>query len=423
MANLFPSALITHRTALEFRPGPRGEVFITGNSNREVSFPGLLLKFIRGPGPLPDDPPFLGVRASSQARAFLENLSTRRGSRTRVLPIEQIEARLEQLLHVSGEAELDKLRDRAREIANQLHWHKELERLDGLIGALLGTRRDKLESQVGRARAAGEPFDAACLERLQLLFAELRNPLPKVIDTFTAAEHFRNKAFFEAYFSNYIEGTRFEIEEAEAIVFDGIVPDTRPDDAHDILGTFAIVSDPNEMRRVPRTFDQLVTLIQSRHAVMLARRREASPGSFKTSPNRAGDTHFVDPSYVGGTLKKGFELYEGLEPGLPRGVFIAFLVSDVHPFVDGNGRISRIMLNAELESERQGSIIIPTVFRDDYLQALRALSRRNRPQLVIKVLASAQRFSLMEFSPYPRILAELTRRNWFREPDEARIIT
>ena len=422
VANLFPGALITHRTALEFHPGPRGEVFITGNSNREVSYPGLLLKFIRGPGPLSDDPPFLTIRTSSQARAFLENLSTGRASKMRVLPIEKIEARLEQLLHVSGEAELNKLRDRAREIASELHWEKGFERLDRLIGALLGTRHDRLASHVGRARAAGEPFEAPCLERLHLLFAELRSPLPAAIDSFTAADHFKNKAFFEAYFSNYIEGTTFEIEEAEAIVFDRIVPDARPDDAHDILGTFDIVADPNEMRLVPRTFDQLVTLVQSRHARMLARRPEASPGSFKTSPNRSGDTRFVDPAYVVGTLRKGFELYQGLEPGLPRGIFMAFLISDVHPFVDGNGRISRIMLNAELESERQGSVIIPTVFRDDYLLALRALSRRNRPQLIIQTFTRAQRFSHMEFSPYPRVLAELTRRNWFREPDEARIL-
>src|SRR5438552_10661177 len=42
---------------------------------------------------------------------------------------------------------------------------------------------------------------------------------------------FRSKAFFEAYFSNYIEGTTFEIEEAERIVFDRAVPPTRPKDA------------------------------------------------------------------------------------------------------------------------------------------------------------------------------------------------
>jgi hypothetical protein len=29
---------------------------------------------------------------------------------------------------------------------------------------------------------------------------------------------FRNFAFYEAYFSNYIEGTKFEVEEAKQII-------------------------------------------------------------------------------------------------------------------------------------------------------------------------------------------------------------
>ena len=45
---------------------------------------------------------------------------------------------------------------------------------------------------------------------------------------------------------------------------------------------------------------------------------------------------------------------------------------EVHPFNDGNGRISRIMMNAELVAADQSKIIIPTVFREDYLNALYA---------------------------------------------------
>ena len=51
-------------------------------------------------------------------------------------------------------------------------------------------------------------------------------------------------AFFEAYFSNFIEGTEFEIDEAEEIVFGGVIPEERPADAHDVLGTFGVVTDP-----------------------------------------------------------------------------------------------------------------------------------------------------------------------------------
>lgn len=422
VARLFPHAFITHRTALEFRPSPAGEVFINASSNREVKYPGLVLKFIRGPGPLPDDPRFLTIRSSSLPRACLENLSTGRSSRSRGVPIEELEVRLEKMLHVSGEAELNILRERARDISDELGWKAEFKRLDGLIGTLLGTKSGKVTSAIAQARAAGEPFDASCLERMQLLFADLRTPIPGVGDSFTAVDHVKNKAFFEAYFSNYIEGTTFEVHEAEEIIFDNKIPANRPIDAHDVVGTFKIVSDQGEMRRTPNEFDELIQLIRTRHETMMSQRSEAEPGRFKTAPNHAGDTWFVHPDCVRGTLRKGWELYQGLEPGLPRAIFIAFLVSDVHPFVDGNGRISRIMMNAELVAVGQSTIIIPTVFRDDYLQALRALSRRNRPAPLVQSLIKAQRFSHLEFSPYPSILKQLTRRNWFREPDEARMV-
>jgi hypothetical protein len=422
VARLFPGALLSHRTALEFKPSPDGEIFITARTNRTVSYPGLVLRFIRGPAPLPDDSPFLTLRSSSQARAFLENLSVRRSSASRVLPIDQVEDRLEQLLHLGGEAELNHLRERARQIALEFGWNKELQRLDGLIGTLLGTRQEQLSSPRAHARALGEPFDAACLERLQLLFADLRSPLAELRDSFEAPDHFKNKAFFESYFSNYIEGTTFEIAEAEEIVFDRKIPATRPKDAHDIAGTFEVVSDLAEMRKTPRHLADLFQLLRTRHARMMARRPEAEPGTFKTRPNRAGDTEFVHPEYMLGTLAKGLELYEGLRAGLPRAIFMMFLVTDVHPFVDGNGRTARIMMNAELVSAGQSTVIIPTVFRDDYLQALRALTRRNRAAPIVQALVKAQRFSHLKFSPYPQILKELIRRNWFREPDDAKLV-
>lgn len=422
VATLFPRAFLTHRTALEFRPNPIGEIFITASSNRVVTYPGLVLKFVRGPGPLRDDPPFLTIRSSSLPRAFLENLSGGRTTQSRVLPIADLKVRLEKILHVGGEKELHGLRDRAREIAGELGWHAEFKRLDALIGTLLGTQTSRVTSAVARARAAGEPFDASCLERMQLLYAEVRNPMPEVVDSFTATLHFRNKAFFESYFSNYIEGTTFEVSEAESIVFDRIIPTNRPTDAHDISSTFGIVSDQGEMQRTPHEFEGFIELMCSRHRALLEPRAETSPGRFKTEPNRAGDTTFVHPEYVRGTLRKGWELYRGLPPGLPRAIFVAFLVSDVHPFVEGNGRISRIMMNAELSIAGQSTIIIPTVFRDDYLLALRALSRRHRAEPFVQAMLRAQAFSHLEFSPYPTVLDELTRRNWFRDPDDARIV-
>ena len=45
------------------------------------------------------------------------------------------------------------------------------------------------------------------------------------------------------------------------------------------------------------------------------------------------------------------------------------MISEVHPFNDGNGRIARVMMNAELVRADQSRIIVPTVFREDYILA------------------------------------------------------
>jgi len=426
VSGLFPGALISHRTALEYVPSPEGIVFLTGNTNRRLSYPGLTIEFIRGPGPLADDPAFLALRASSVPRALLENLRAEpRTSTPRTVSIDDIERRLEQLLLGGGEEQLNRVRDRAREVAEELGWHAPFAQLEGAIGALLGTRPlDRVMSAPAKARAAGDPFDTSCLDRLTLLFGELRTrDLPSTPDPFASAQHVRNKAFFESYFSNYIEGTTFEIEEAAEIIFDKKIPAQRPRDAHDIVGTFRLASDPDEMRRVPSSSDELLDLLRSRHRTMLEQRPEVKPGRFKERQNRAGGTFFVHPQYVVGTLRHGYELLADLEPGFSRAVFVMFLVSDVHPFEDGNGRIARIMMNAEMTAARASSMIIPTVYREDYLLALRALTRQHRPTPVVDALARAAAFSRLDFSSYPRILAELRRRNWFEEPDEATILT
>jgi len=70
-----------------------------------------------------------------------------------------------------------------------------------------------------------------------------------------------------------------------------------------------------------------------------------------------------------------------------------FMISEVHPFLDGNGRIARVMMNAELTSKGHSKIIIPTVFREDYLGGLRQLTRRREPGTYIRMMQRAQLFS------------------------------
>jgi Fic family protein len=226
------------------------------------------------------------------------------------------------------------------------------------------------------------------------LFSALRDFVPQDRPTRgRTANETTNLAFYEAYFSNFIEGTEFSVDEAKEIVFEGVIPQERPEDAHDVLGTFRIVSDVGEMRRIATNGDQFVELLKARHARIMEGRPDKLPGDFKTKGNQAGNTVFVVPDLVRGTLARGFEFLDALGEPIQRAIFMMFLVSEVHPFVDGNGRVARAMMNAELVAGDQERIIVPTAFRTDYLGALKAISQNKRTDPVIRMLDAAQRYT------------------------------
>jgi hypothetical protein len=360
----------------------------------------------------------------STPRAWLENMRPSRvrdGKVARTLSKAALEERLDALLRQGGEEALNRLRDEARDVSQILGMPEEFHQLDELIGAFLGTRDINLETPLGQARKKGLPYDPQRLELFQLLYAELRARAPVTRPAGCLVDSARaNLAFFEAYFSNYIEGTEFTVEEAMDIVFNGVIPRERPADAHDILSTHRVVSDYRRMARIPRDFNGFITLLKERNATIMEMRPDKMPGHFKSKENRAGSTFFVAPELVVGTLEKGFEIYRVIELPLHRAIFMMFLVSEVHPFVDGNGRVARIMMNAELVAADEQKIIIPTVYRNNYTSALKALSQTDRSTPVVQVLDFAQKYTAsIRWDDFETAKAELQATHAFLDANEA----
>lgn len=395
--NLWPGARLSHRTAFEYAPH-NGHVFLAYKYTRKICLPGVTVHFLSTPASLESDYPFLGnLGVSSLARAMLENLEPDKtqGGVAKCQDAESLESRLEAEFAAGGETALNKLRDDARVVASQTGHRREFDRLDRMIGALLSTRpADVLTSKVALARAAGEPFDSARIELFGALLAKLNStafpdfPDPNVLQT-----SFSTFAFFESYFSNYIEGTVFELDEARRIVETGVSIPSRDADSHDILGTFAIASNHAEMSRTAKDAEGFLELLRERHRVVMSGRPASRPGMFKTHDNRAGETHFVSVDCVRGTLKRGFDMARALRHPFARALFMLFMTSEVHPFEDGNGRISRLVMNAELVSAGQAKVIVPTVFRQDYIGALRRLSRNGDPDVLIAAMNRLRDFS------------------------------
>lgn len=421
-AGYFPGAVIVGRTAMDFKPSDDGSAFLVAATTRDVQLPGLRLRPRHGPGPLASDHTFFGhdIYMSSRPRAFLENVQpsrARSGAAARTLSRSELEDALERYGR-NEPASLNRLRDEARTIAPELGLDEELSVLDGLIGTLLGTHDVKLSSARARATASGVRYDPVRIERFRELATHLlATGLPEVAE---GARHDVSVfGFFESYFSNYIEGTEFTLEQAADIVFRGTVPPQRPQDAHDILGTYRLVADGYERRRVPANADELVRVLRSQHGAMLAERPEIGPGEWKLRGNRVGGREFVSPHLVEGTLREAYRYYDSLPPGFARAAFAMFLVAEVHPFADGNGRTARLLMNAELSAAGQQRIVVSTRDRDSYLAALRGMTNDlNVPGYIGVLSALQQRTEETDYSSLQAAEQNLTSKKAFTDPDE-----
>jgi len=424
----FPNAVISHRSALELRPTETGNFFLTSNYTKKITdYKGITLNVMEGKPALETDTNLGGIYASSEWRCMLENMQVSRksGGASKTFPAGYIEDRLEKIIIREGEAGINKFRDKARETASEAGLEEEFKRLNAMISALLSTHSPKvLSSSSAKARAAGMPYDAKRVELFEILYANLKEYyFPERTDKNTSDEAFRMFSFFEAYFSNYIEGTKFVIEDAKKIVDTGVAMPKRIKDSHDILGTYAIVSNSYEMRRTPASPEEMIEIMKRRHLTMMsARAEEVDAGEFKRQNNRAGNTEFVDYTLVEGTLRQGFKYYAALTDPMAKAVFMMFTVSEVHPFIDGNGRISRIMGNAELYKAGLSRIIVPTVFREDYIMSLKKFTNRKEPDTFIRVMDKLQHFSNNIFGDnFEELNDYLKATNAYSEPSEAQL--
>jgi Fic family protein len=129
---------------------------------------------------------------------------------------------------------------------------------------------------------------------------------------------------------------------------------------------------------------------------------------------------FVLPGLVHGTLLAGREYLAQLDSPFERAAYTMFLVAEAHPFDDGNGRLARIMMNAELVAGAQSRIIIPAVCRDDYLGGLRLLTRQGNSGIRIKALRYGQDYTArIDFTSLEGATETFRATSAFHEPGSA----
>ena len=393
-ARFYPEAVISFRTALEggsVSPTNRFHLSLPRPTISNRPLPGLEIRVWPGPAAQPEDSSITAgegrIFMAGRARALLENLLPARArgpaGEAKTLSRAKLENWLERQIRLHGETELPRLLEEARAVATRLAWSDAFAELERIVADLQGRGEPgRLHSPLARARAAGEPYDPERCTLFSAVQARLAAERFPEIPAAPAAER-ENRAFWESYFSNYIEGTKFTVEEAQSIVFAADpkkITQQRPKDAHDILETYRLIIDDNICREAPADPKGLFDVLKRRHARMMASRPDVEPGVFKRRPNQVGSKTFVAPELVPGTLSRAWPMVRELTDPVARALLAHFVLAEIHPFTDGNGRISRLGLNAELDAARRMRLVVPTSLRHDYLTVLDALTRGGNPE-------------------------------------------
>jgi len=182
----------------------------------------------------------------------------------------------------------------------------------------------------------------------------------------------------EAMQSSRIEGTQTKMEEAFMAEGD-ILPELR-NDWQEVQNYIAAM---NEAVKQLQSLPFSSRLIRQTHKILMTgvRGEQKMPGDFRTSQNWIGGATLNDAVFIPPPHTAVLELMSDLEkfahdeqnpvPDLLKIALIHYQFETIHPFLDGNGRVGRLLIALYLVS--RGILKQPILYLSDFFERHRQL--------------------------------------------------
>ena len=182
------------------------------------------------------------------------------------------------------------------------------------------------------------------------------------------------------YNSNAIENSTLTLEDTEDIL---IRHQIRTD--HQIREIFEATNLAKAMKYLldnPETGIS-VSLILKLHGMLMQNIRDDAAGRFRTNKEwvRVGSHLGANPQFVHGFMSDLVEKYNTSDGQyfLDKIVYFHAEFENIHPFIDGNGRIGRLLINEQLDLLNLPPILIPNKSKnEEYYPALEEYSKLNK---------------------------------------------
>jgi Fic family protein len=228
----------------------------------------------------------------------------------------------------------------------------------------------------------------------------------------------------EAVLSSMIEGTQSSL--ADLFLFEADeTPDTPLDDVREVSRYVAALQ--HGVDRVREGFPISLRLIREVHEVLMGTRAPVTPGEFRRSQVWVGGTGPSDAAFVpppagelGGclhALEQFLHDEQEVTPPLLRAALAHVQFETIHPFLDGNGRVGRLLIALQLAADgllREPSLYLSLYFkqhRSEYYALLDGVRQAGDWEAWLRFFADAVCDSAASAASTARRLRQISERD------------